>query len=160
MANTYRVSRNIEASVIDFLKTNFDADWTGVTLLKTFSRAYDTELPVVCVRCGTTEHEKAEIGGNATIRTPLILIDIFAKSDGQRLDMKDYVVEKIKHGLVYYDYIIESGVVKMKTANGRLRVIGLDDTPVDFDIEKDKLSPQDRYRHLISLTISRGKVEA
>lgn len=157
---TYRISRNLEASIIDFLTTKFDADWSGVSIVKTFNRAYDVDLPVVCVRVGDTTHDKAEIGGDSTIRTPLLLLDIFAKSDGQRLDMKDYIIEKIKGGLIYYDYIIVGGVVDSKTPDGRIRVLNIDDVPVDFDMEKSSLELHDRYRHLISLTVSRGKVEA
>ena len=46
-----------------------------------------------------------------------------------------------------------------KTQNGRIRVVDIDDTPLDFNTEKDKLDVHDRYRHLLTLSISLGRVE-
>jgi hypothetical protein len=156
----YRPSRNIEASITDFLKTNFDADWTGVNVEKTFARIYDSTLPSVCVRVSDTTHNKVEVGSNATWRFPLILIDIFARSDGQRLDMKDYIIEKIKSGLPYYKYTIVNGAIDSKVIDGRIRITNIADTPIDFGIDKDKLPEHDRYRHLLSLTVSLGRIES
>ena len=135
MATTYRITRNIEASFIDFITFSVNTDWSGINVEKTFARVYDLELPTICVR------------------------DVFCKSDGQRLDLKDYLIEKLKGGIVYYDYIIANGAIQTKTANGRIRVMSIDDTPVDFDMDKDKLDVHDRYRHLLSLTISLGRIE-
>ncbi len=156
----YRISRNLEASIIDFLREQLEMQWTGVKVCKTFARIYDIELPSICIRVGTTTHEKVELGGDATIRTPNILIDIFATSDGQRLDIKDFLIEKLKSGLPYYDYIISNGTVTSKTANGRIRVLDIDDTPIDFDVDKNSLDTHDRFRHLLTLSISLGRVEA
>jgi hypothetical protein len=155
----YRISRNIEASIIDFLTTELQSQWTNIAVEKTFARVYEINLPVICVRCGVTDHVRAEIGGDATIRTAQVLIDLFASSDGQRLDIKDYIIEKIKGGLIYYDYIITNGVIDTKTTNGRLRIMDIDDTPIDFDVDKNKLEVHDRYRHLITLFVSLGRVE-
>jgi len=157
---TYRQSRDIEASLIDYLKTEISVQWSNISVEKTFSRIYDISLPSVCIRVGDTSHTKAEIGGDSTIRTVQVFIDVFASSDGQRLDIKDFIVEKIKGGCVYYDYVISGGTIQSKTANGRLRVVSIEDTGVNFDIDKEKLDPHDRYRTLITLSISLGRVEA
>ena len=159
MSTTYRPSRNIEASFVDYLTDNFNTDWTNVSVKKGMAQVYSINLPVVCIRCGITEHAKAEIGGNATIRTAQVLIDIFCTSDGQKLDMLDYVVKKIKAGIPYYDYEIENGTVKTKLQNGRLRVMDIDVTNIDFNVDKNKLDIHDRYRGLITLSISLGRVE-
>ncbi len=156
----YRYSRNIEASLIDYLKEQFAIDWTGISVEKTFAKIHTLPLPSICIRLSTTVHEKAEIGDNATIRNPLILIDIFGTSDGNRLDLKDYIVEKIKAGCPYYDYVIANGATQSKTLNGRIRVLNIEDSPINFDIEKDKLDTHDRFRHLLELSITIGKVEA
>ena len=156
----YRISRNLEASIIDYLATEVSGKWANVHVEKSFARIYDIELPSICVRVGTTAHDKAEIGGNTTIRTPQILIDIFATSDGQRLDIKDFIVEKLKVGMPYYDYTITNGEVTDKTENGRIRILDIDDTPIDFDVDKDELEVHDRFRHLLTLSISLGRVEA
>ena len=160
MSTTYRPSRNIEASIIDFLQTNFDTDWSNVNVEKGFSRAYEIDLPVVAVRINTTSHTKAELGGDSTVREVQVLIDIFCTSDGQKEDFCDYIVSKIKSGCPYYDYVIANGAVQSKTQDGRLRFTGIEVSPIEFDTEKSKLDPHDRYRALITLTVSRGKVEA
>ena len=156
----YRNSRNIEASLIDFLTTELEANWSNISVEKTFARIKDISLPSVCIRVGDTTHAKAELGGDSTIRTVQVFIDVFATSDGQRLDIKDFIVEKIKGGCIYYDYIISGGSVQSKTANGRIRVTSIEDTGVNFDIDREKLSVWDRYRHLITLSVSLGRVEA
>lgn len=160
MAGQYRISRNIEASIIDFIKTNVDADWTNINVIKGFSKANDLETPIIAIRCGVTAHEKVEIGSTSIKRIPQVLIDIFGTSDGNRLDLKDYIIEKIKGGLTYYDYEIENGTVKTKVEAGRISVGDIDDTPINFDIDKDKLNERDKFRHLLTISISLGKVEA
>ncbi len=160
MSTNYRISRNLEASIIDALKDFFNTDWTNIACEKTFARIYDQDLPSICVRCGVTAHDKVEIGSTSTKRIPQILIDIFATSDGNRLDLKDYIIEKIKGGLTYYEYETKNGVVKTKTEAGRISVGDIDDTPINFDIDKDKLDVRDRFRHILTLSINLNKVEA
>jgi len=156
----YRTSRNIEASIIDFLKENFDDDWTGISVEKSFARIYDITLPSICIRTNVTSHDKAEIGENSTKRTVQVLIDIFGSDDGNKLDLTDYIVEKIKGGCPYYIYTISHGIIQSKTASGRIRVTSIEVTPVDDNTEKSKQDVHDRFRNLITLSISLGKIEA
>ena len=156
----YRISRNIEASFIDYLKEKLQIDWNIKRIEKTFTRIYSIELPSVCVRVGDTSHSKIEIGSNSTIREVPVLIDIFASGDGQRLDMKDYIIEKIKNGLNYYEYEIENGQVKHKIQNGRIRILNINESLINFGTDKQNLDIHDRYRHLIDLTISLGRIES
>lgn len=162
---SYRRSRNIEASIIQYLQTEIDNDWNNITVEKTFSRVYQipmnekSKTACICVRVGTTAHDYVEIGSNSTKREPQILIDIFATSDGQRLDLKDYVIEKIKSGLPYYEYEIGNGQINTKTQNGRISVLSMEDAPIDFDTDKNLLDVHDRYRHVLTLVISINQVE-
>ena len=57
------------------------------------------------------------------------------------------------------DYVIVSGAVDSKTANGRIRVMSIEVTPIDFDGDKNTLDVHDRYRALITCEISLGKIE-
>jgi len=159
----YRISRNAEASIIQFLETELASAWSKVTIEKTFARVYEIDLPagsaIICVRCGDAIHSKAELGSNSTTREIHVLLDIFSTSDGQRLDLKDFLIEKLKHGIPYYDYTIANGAIQSKTLNGRLITLEMDESPVNFDTDKSELDIRDRYRHLIDLRLSRGKVE-
>jgi len=152
---SYRASRNIEASILDFLTTNLNADWTGISVEKTFANVSGDNLPVVLVRTSDVEHERHELGSSLTKRHPLILIDIYAKTDGQKLDLTDYLVSKLKSGLSYYTYTIVSGVVDTKVLAGRITVtLPISVTQVDLDVPKSDLSTVDSHHSLLSLSCS------
>ena len=155
----YRTSRAIEASFIDYLKPLLLADWGFDRVEKSFAQIYTITLPSICIRTPLAEHNKVEVGSDSTVRTSQVLIDVFATDDGLKLDLKDYLIEKLKGGLIYYNYEIEDRVVKTKTADGRIRVLTIDETPINLDTEKQNLDIHDRFRHLLTLTISLGKVE-
>lgn len=116
------------------------------------------------MQCEATEHLPVELGGNSTKRRVKVFIDIFGSSTGNALDLKDYLISKLKHGLVYYDFVTEKvgrvSVVKSKTANGRLRVLTIGDNPVKFDEEPSTLDLHDRNRWCISLELGYSKIEA
>ena len=157
---TYRYTRNIEASIIDALTVNFTADWSNINVEKTYARVYEISLPTICVRVGTTRHDPVEIGDNNTWRHAQLLIDVFGSDDGNKLDLTDYIVKKIKKGFIYYDYVITAGVVDTQTPNGRIRVNSMDVTPVNFNDDRNNLDVHDRDRNLITCDITLGKVEA
>lgn len=162
----YRISRNIEASIIEYIQTELAAaGWTGITVEKTFSRIY--EIPVntfqkqgaICIRLEDTLHQQAQIGDISTVLLPVVLVDIFATSDGQRLDLKDFLISVLNKGMPFYEYQVNGDAVTSRVQNGRIRISNIDDTPVSFGIDKSSLEVHDRYRHLLTLTISLGRVE-
>lgn len=162
----YRTSRNIEASVIQYIEQELtSAGWTNIVVEKSFSRIYDIPVDTfemqgaVCVRLENTDHQQAEIGETSTRRLPFVLIDIFAASDGQRLDLKDFLVEILKRGLPYFEYEVSGNTVVSKIPNGRIRVTNIDDKPVNLGVDRALLSVHDRYRHLLTLELSLGRVE-
>lgn len=156
----YRPSRAIEASIIDYIIQELIGNWDNVAVEKSFARIYSINLPSICIRLSDTTHTNVEVGSTATYRTPLVLIDLFCENDGQRLDLKDFLVETLKGGLPYYNYTIAGGKVINKVQDGRIRVISISDTPIDLGVDKDKLDPRDRYRHILTLSVSLGKVES
>jgi len=163
----YRISRNLEASIIDFLENNLDSDWGNVDVVKTFAEVYGVNMSqsdrnaIVCVRCGITPHDWVELGSKATKREPAIIIDLFCANDGQRLDLKDYLIEKLKNGCAYYKYTIVNGAVDSKVADGRISLVAPpEDEPIDFNTPKNELEPIDRYRHRITLRVSTGDYES
>ncbi len=152
----YRASRNIEKSIIDYITPLIaSAGFTGVSIEKTYANVSGDNLPAVLVRSSDTDHERWELGSDLTKRFPLILIDVYCKSDGLKLDLTDYLVSKLKLGMDYYQYTITSGVVTDKTLLGRITVA----TPilvaqVDLNVDKSDLSIVDRFHSLISLSCS------
>ena len=166
MSTTYRVTRNIEATLIEYIEAQLTAgSWTNIEVEKSFARVYDIEVggssskAVICVMTQDAEYDRLEIGTTSLIPTRTVLIDIFAASDGQKLDLQDFLIGVFKSGCVYYEFLITNGAVDTRTANGRLRVLTLTTTPINFDSDKNELDPHDRFRCRITLQISRGVAE-
>ena len=170
---TYRPSRNIEASTIETIETILsDNSYTGVTVVLGVKKVYNIPLDpkqhnaIICVRAGLSIHEGIELGSFTTRRKPLILIDIFATSDGQRLDLKDLLIANLKSGWNYTEYLITDATasadasVGTRTVNGKLRVERIEDTPLNFGFDKSQLDIHDKYRHLISLHCIKSLLEA
>jgi hypothetical protein len=162
----YRTSRNLEASIIDFIKEKLtEANWSNINVEKTFSRIYglqmdeNKETAAICVRASDTSRKRIEVGSDLMLRSELILIDIFATSDGQRLDLVDFLVGVLIKGMPYYEYQTDKSNVMTKIQNGQIRFLTMDDKPVNLNMDKSSLEVQDRYRHLISATVSLGRVE-
>ena len=156
----YRISRNIEASIIDRIEEVLTAcSFTGVTVLKTFAQVYQEAKPIICVRVGDTLYPKVEIGTPSVVRDVEVFIDIFADNDGQRLDLKDCLTEYLKRNIDYYEYTITNGAVSGQVLSGRLRVSNLTDTLVNANTNKNDLDDYDKYRSLISMTVDLGQSE-
>jgi hypothetical protein len=154
----YRPSRNFEESILYYLETQAAIDWSSLSVEKTFNRVYESTLPVLCVMNGTTDHERVGVGSTSTKRTPQIIIDIFANDDGQRLDLKDWVIAKLKAGCIYYECSVSNNVIS-RTSSGRIIVTDIDDAPINLDTDKETLHQYDRYRHRITLSVKNSKVE-
>lgn len=153
----------MEASLIDFLREKLELSWQNVNIEKSFHKVYELSLPTVCVQAEDTTYNKIQIGDNSFERNVMIIVDLFCENDGQRLDLKDTIIEVLKDGCPYYEYTTARQgritEVTNKHQDGRIRILSINDTPINFAIEKDKLDVHDRYRHRISLTVSIGKVE-
>ena len=154
----YRQTRNCESSTIERIQAILTANsYTNVSVEKVFARVYDIPLDskegnaVICVRVSDTTHSHVEAGSHLTSRHPLIIIDVFATNDGQKLDLKDLLITNLKSGYTYNEFVIVNGIVDSRTANGRIEITEFDDTPVSLDIDKSILDIHDRYRHRITL---------
>lgn len=160
MAGSYfRQSRNIELSTLDFIKTSATADWTGITIVKTFKDAYDNavEVPIICIRLASTNNARLEVGATTLENRYMLIFDIFSKSDAQRVDLSDYIVEKLKDGWVYNAYSHVSGDKSkiVGVAGGRIFVTNwITNTKVDYG---ENVDPKDRYRHTISVLVRKSR---
>lgn len=162
MSTTFRPSRNFEASCQDYLETELaSGGWTGVTVALKGTDVYSTSIdtPVIIVGLSTTDIRFGEVGSNSIFREALLIITIYANSDGQRLDLKDFLISVLKEGFTYNTIVLASKV-ETKTADGQVLVLGIDDTPIDVNIPKTNLHKKDRYRHELVLRITRAELEA
>ena len=160
----YRQSRNIEASLIDYIKTKLDEDgWQDINVTLSFSKVYDLKLPVICVKVSTTTYSSIELGSNSLLRKPLILINIFGSSESNKLDLKDWLISILKNGFDYYEYTIEKDQdgarVISKIKSGYLSVNSILETDINLGEDKTNLDEHDRYRMQLSLRTTLNVLE-
>lgn len=160
-----RTSRNIEHSLKAYLVAQLElAEWDNVTVIFRDKDVYaDTlTLPIITVKLSDTEWLDGEIGSNLLERNPLLLIEIHAKSEGQRLDLKDTLIPILRSGFPYYSYTIASNEATQGAQDGYCTMASgtkITDKEVNLGIDKSSLVQKDRYRHLITMVVSRGRLE-
>jgi hypothetical protein len=150
----FREGRNVELSTVYFIETSINADWTGITTVKSFVNAYKAALPVISVEIPTIQNNLKEIGSTSLFNDYTINIDIFAKSHGQRMDLADYLVDKLKDGFTYYVHSQTSGDPETLTRvdSGRIHLYRfLSNQKLDFG--EEGVDTYDRYRHFISIQV-------
>lgn len=147
----YRLSRNVEASVIDYLTAQLVTDgWSGIRVAKGFNQAYEGALPCITVDVFDRPDSRRELGTNTLHKYIILELRIFATSDGQRLDLKDWLTDLIMSGVAYYTYTITSGVVSAKVASGRINVLEILSNRKELT-NLENLSVEDKFRHLLTL---------
>lgn len=147
---TYRQSRNIEASLIDRITEELAADgWTGIYVEKVASEIYGGKFPAILVKAQEMSPQKKEIGSKTYIKYFTVYIRIFADNDGQRLDLSDWLFEKLEDDTTYYEYTILDGKVASKISSGKIHIINWFDNRQELTNTED-LEKKDRYRHLFS----------
>jgi hypothetical protein len=146
----YRISRNIEASLIDFITTGLTADgWTGISVLKGFPQEYKGKPPFIGIETLEIRPEKLEIGSKTNIKYFNVKIRIFATNDGQRLDLSDWLFDELEDDVDYYTHTITGGVVSGKVLAGRIVILRYFENRKEL-INTENLEKEDRYRHLLS----------
>lgn len=160
MPSYFRPSRNVELSLLQYLTTNLTTDWPGTTLAKTFKQvqAKNVDLPIVLVRLSDVQSTRREIGSTTLQDSHLLIIDIFSRNEGERLDMSDYIKNLLKDSWVHYIWSRPSGnpTTMDKTASGRDFVnTFILDQKIDIGQSVDT---KDKYRHSISIRVTTPEV--
>ncbi len=149
--STYRITRNIEASVVDYIVAQLTADsWSGIRVELDFSEAYKEPLGCIVINADENPDQRLEIGGNTLQKIFNLEFRIFAENHGQRKDLRDWLLLKLMAGIPYYTYIITSGVVTTKTLSGRISIGKILINRKEL-ANSEKQSKFDRYRHLITV---------
>jgi hypothetical protein len=158
---TYRESRNVEGSIISFIQSALISDgWKDVRVEKTFGNVYvDSSKPCILVQEINTGLNRFEIGNSHFLPRPLININIFAMNDGQRLDLKDWLIEKLENGVTYYEYVITDGKIDEDSTepNGRINILRFVDNRKVYENSENVMN-LDKYRHLISFECRISKI--
>ena len=148
---SYRISRNIEASIIDRITADLvTASWTGIRVEKSFSEVYKGTLPCICINALEIRPKKLEIGSKTNLKYFTVNIRVFAVNDGQRLDLSDWLLDLLEDDTNYYVYTITNGVVSAKVLTGRIVITKWFDNKKELT-NTEVLEKEDRYRHLLSM---------
>lgn len=146
----YRISRNTEASLIDWLTEELaNAGWSGIRIEKAFSEVYNGTSPCILVNVLETRPEKLEIGSKTNLKYFTVNIRVFATSDGQRLDLSDFITDLLEDDIDYYNYTITNRVVSSKILTGRIVILRFFENRKELQ-NSENLEKEDRYRHLLS----------
>jgi len=151
----YRISRNIEASLIDRITANLATDgWTNIRVEKSFAEVYTGTLPCIVINVLEIRPEHLEVGSKSYLKYFIVNIRIFSTSDGQRLDLSDWLLDKLEDDTDYYSYTITGGIVSAKILTGRIVITGwFDDRKELTNTLNTELEKEDRYRHLLSFEV-------
>ncbi len=154
MSTTYRLYRNIEASIVDQITTALATAGLNVRISKSFKEIYKGTLPAILINVEDTSFNPLEIGSKAQLKFPLIYLRIFPgeSGDGLREDLANFLEDLIIAGFTYYTYIITNDVAS-KVAAGRINVERITDSRREFR-NQENLDAKDRFRHLIIFEVT------
>jgi len=146
---TYRESRNIEASVVDYLTEELiEHGWSGVNLYKVFAQVYKQSLPAILVNVNTTDTVRFEIGSKHYLNYYNIYFRIFGENDGNRLDLTDWLLKTLERDIPYNEYTVENGQVANKQQKGMITILKISRNEREF-VNTEILDKEDRYRQLL-----------
>ena len=150
----YRITRNIEASLIDYISKELVTDgWENIRTEKSFANVYQEETPCILVNAVDNRLQKKEIGNYKYLRFFVVNIRIFAINDGQRLDLSDWLFEKLEsQDISYNEYTIKDGQVVDKVNSGNICIWRFLDNRKEL-VNTENLEKMDRYRHLLSFEV-------
>lgn len=153
----YRESRNIEATLIEFIQQKLtDDNWSSINVVKTLNQAYRQDLPVICIRVPDKVSVRKEIGSNELRKFYTVYIDIFGSDDGIKLDLGDWFIEAIKNGCTYYQFTTTQNAqghyeVTDRTSGGKLELLNItSDRNLDFG---EGAEEYDKHRRFISFVM-------
>jgi hypothetical protein len=152
----YRQTRNCELSTLKFIEDSLATDWSGVNLVKSWSALDNTDIPVICVILDDTSYQRKELGATLYRETYMITIDIYASSDGMRLDLSDWLLNTLNAGWTYYQISLDSGNNRQisYTEAGRCRINEiLSNTKVDLSPMGDV---KEKFRQNIVINVTVG----
>jgi len=153
----WSIFRNIENSLKEFLDYSIDensvTDINGNNIPIYVGRreSSDWTLPCITVYLDNESSERAFIGSNERLNKYLIIIDIFATNEGERLDLASWLKDTINDGFRYYDYTPSESTPNspIKISNKLVNIDFLTNARVALG---QNVSPEDAHRHRISVS--------
>ncbi len=132
---TYLTTRNIWRSAKEYLENKASDESLDVKIAASFEYAYEKDnegTAMITVGVEDVISTRKEIGSNELLKTYRLVVDIFGTSQGEKLDLTDWVEESLKSGFKYYEYVVDSpdstnlinASVVTKTEIGKIEIKG------------------------------------
>lgn len=119
-----------------------------------FGGAYKEDLPVVSVELLDVDNRRQEIGNTTIWSEYTIVINIFASSDPQRLDLSQFILDTLAAGWTYNTYAKATSTTITGTAAGRAFILRhLIDRKVTLGMDVDRY---DLHRHEFEFIVRIG----
>lgn len=150
----WRYKRDIERSLLIYIRENVNNDWTGISVGLSFNYTKHTP-PRVCSVLDSGTHKKLELGTPSLNSKDLAIIDLYCTGDGQRLDLAAYLLDILKGGFPFYDFSPNPADPDnlLKVQKGWVYVDFVADTKVTVDVNAEVA---DKYRHRINCELQRN----
>ena len=150
------IKRNIENSLYLFLIDKVDdesvTDFNNVNIPIRVGRkeSKDWTLPCITVYLDNQTSERAEVGTNNRLKSYLIIMDIFATTEGERQDLSDWLEETVNDGFRYLTMAPSTNDPQspIQVAGGLVSVNFVTNTRVALG---QNVNPEDSHRHRISI---------
>lgn len=109
MGLDWGIISNLESSLEDFLTTQKIADGISVDIRvgKKFDQAWS--LPTIQAYVDSKQKPRLEIGSNKRRNTYLMIVEIRATNNFERMNLADWVETIINDGFTYYEYTHNAG---------------------------------------------------
>ena len=155
----WQLYRNLENSLVDFITTEVSADsvtdYDGNNVPVRVGRKNDQDwtLPCIAVYYDLENSERLQLGSNQRIRYYLLIIDIYAVDEGQRIDLAAWLADKLEDGFRYYFYSpnLSNPDNPTKVAGGLVNIEDfISNGQVDLGQNVDSF---DAHRHRISIQV-------
>jgi len=105
MSLEWGVQTNLEKSLKDFLDAQATTDSVSVNIDVGENFEDSWELPHVQIYLDSKQKPRAEIGSNCRANTYLIMLDVRARSNPERMNLADWIEDSINNGFTYYTYV-------------------------------------------------------
>ena len=104
MSLDWGVQTNLEKSLKDFLTSQATTDSVDVNIDVGENFNDSWELPHIQIYADNKQKPRAEIGSNKRANEYLIIIDVRARTNPERMNLGDWIETGINNGFTYYTY--------------------------------------------------------
>ena len=156
----WQLYRCLENSLKDFLDieilSDSVTDYNENIVSVRIGRKEDNEWTIPCIAIyydAENSPDRLQLGSNKRNRRYLLILDIYAVDEGERLDLAAWLTKKLENGFRYYAYNIDvdNSESPTKTAEGLVNIdTFISNTRVALGQNVDEF---DAHRHRISIQV-------